>query len=64
MKIRFSMEIRGCQWKEDRLNYLLCPFYIQPSTHGFKAHCVGVSPMRKLPSNQNPAWCPMNKEAK
>lgn len=64
MKIRFTMEIKGCQWENPTMSgdKLFCPFYVQPSTLSFEGHCNGMKHMRKLPKSLNPSWCPMMKE--
>jgi hypothetical protein len=63
MKIRFSMEIKGCRWhtKNDLLN---CPFLW--TTHSMKSceHRSHPNGYRQLPKRLNPSWCPMMKGGK
>jgi hypothetical protein len=64
MKIRFNMEIKGCQWYEG-YKLCCCPYF-----NGTWDACYCKSNghidkrQRKLPIKLNPSWCPMMKGGK
>jgi hypothetical protein len=65
MKIRFNMEIRGCEWwEEGNPEIIWCPYFTGYShPNRFCIHKGNKGSCRKLPKSLNPSWCPMVKEA-
>lgn len=64
MKIRFTIEIKGCQWWEDKgceKTLKNCPFIILNMMSN--PICTANGKSRELPDSLNPAWCPKMKQA-